>query len=160
MSAPSSPGELWHRSIGSSRLARSSHCRCRSIRAVLNTPRSASPRRWSAQKRFDLDGVRDHVRAGVVEAWGLMTATKGQIAAAQAQTKAARDALNGVLQEARAGQRTTLDVLNAQQELVNAQVMLAGTQRDRVVTSYTLLAAVGRLEPEVLRLPVALADAK
>jgi len=112
------------------------------------------------QKRFDLDGVRDQVRAGVVEAWGLVTATKGQITAAQAQTKAARDALNGVLQEARAGQRTTLDVLNAQQELVNAQVMLAGTQRDRVVTSYTLLSAVGRLEPEVLRLPVALADTK
>jgi outer membrane protein len=112
------------------------------------------------QKRFDLDSVRDQVRAGVVEAWGLVTGTKGQIAAALAQTKAARDALNGVLQEARAGQRTTLDVLNAQQELVNAQVMLAGTQRDRVVTSYSLLAAVGRLEPEVLRLPVAVADAK
>jgi outer membrane protein len=112
------------------------------------------------QKRFDLDNVRDQVRAGVVEAWGMMTATKGQIAAAQAQTKAARDALNGVLQEARAGQRTTLDVLNAQQELVNAQVMLAGTQRDRVVTSYSLLAAVGRLEPEVLQLPVTVAERK
>jgi outer membrane protein len=112
------------------------------------------------QKRFDLDGVRDQVRAGVVEAWGLVAATKGQIAAALAQTKAARDALNGVLQEARAGQRTTLDVLNAQQELVNAQVILAGTQRDRVVTSYSLLAAVGRLEPEVLRLPIAVADRK
>jgi len=110
------------------------------------------------QKRFDLDRVRDQVRAGVVEAWGQVTATKGQIEAAQAQVKAARDALNGVLQEARAGQRTTLDVLNAQQELVNAQVTLTATQRDRVVTSYALAAAVGRLEPEVLRLPVAVAD--
>jgi len=112
------------------------------------------------QKRFDLDRVRDQVRAGVTEAWGQLIATKGQIEAAQTQTKAARDALNGVLQEARAGQRTTLDVLNAQQELVNAQATLAATQRDRVVTSYTLLAAVGRLEPEVLHLPVAVADAK
>jgi outer membrane protein len=112
------------------------------------------------QKRFDLDRVRDQIRAGVVEAWGQLVSTKGQIEAAQAQTKAARDALNGVLQEVRAGQRTTLDVLNAQQELVNAQATLAGTQRDRVVTSYSLLAAVGRLEPAVLRLPAAVADAK
>jgi outer membrane protein len=112
------------------------------------------------QKRFDLDHVRDQVRGGVVEAWGQVVATKGQIEAVQVQVKAARDALNGVLQEARAGQRTTLDVLNAQQELVNAQVMLTGTQRDRVVTSYTLLASVGRLEPEVLRLPITVADAK
>ena len=44
--------------------------------------------------------------------------------------------------------------------LVNAQVMLTGTRRDRVVTSYTLLAAVGRLEPEVLHLPITVADAK
>jgi outer membrane protein len=112
------------------------------------------------QKRFDLDRVRDQIRAGVTEAWGQLVSTKGQIEAAQTQTKAARDALNGVLQEARASQRTTLDVLNAQQELVNAQATLAATQRDRVVTSYTLLAAVGRLEPEVLRLPVAVANAK
>jgi outer membrane protein len=107
------------------------------------------------QKRFDLDRVRDQVRAGVVEAWGQLTATKGQIDAALAQVKAARAALDGILQEVRAGQRTTIDVLNAQQEVINAQSALAATQRDRVVTSYALLAAVGRLAPEVLRLPVA-----
>jgi outer membrane protein len=59
-----------------------------------------------------------------------------------------------VREEARVGQRTTLDVLNAQQELVNARVSLVGAQRDRVVASYTLLAAVGRLAPEVLGLRV------
>ena len=52
------------------------------------------------------------------------------------------------------GQRTTLDVLNAQQELVNARVALVGAQRDRVVASYTLLSAVGRLTPAVLGLRV------
>ena len=51
-------------------------------------------------------------------------------------------------EEARVGQRTTLDVLNAQQELVNARVALVTAQRDRVVASYTLLAAVGRLSPQ------------
>ncbi len=68
--------------------------------------------------------------------------------------QAAEIALNGVREEARVGQRTTLDVLNAQQELVNARVALVTAQRDRVVASYTLLAAVGRLSPEVLGLRV------
>ena len=73
---------------------------------------------------------------------------------------AAEDALKGVMQEARAGQRTTLDVLNAQQELIGARVTLVATQRDRVVTSYALLAAVGRLAPEVLRLAAQVSEPK
>lgn len=104
------------------------------------------------QKQFDLDRVRDNVRAGVSETWAQLVAAKAQIDAAQAQVAAAQSALNGVLQEARAGQRTTLDVLNAQQELITARITMVATQRDRVVTSYALLAAVGRLAPEVLQL--------
>ena len=73
--------------------------------------------------------------------------------------KAAESALNGVREEARVGQRTTLDVLNAQQELVNARVAVVTAQRDRIVASYTVLAAVGRLSPQVLGLPVANYDA-
>jgi outer membrane protein len=68
--------------------------------------------------------------------------------------KAAESALNGVRDEARVGQRTTYDVLNAEQELVNARVAVVTAERDRVVASYTLLAAVGRLSPEVLGLKV------
>jgi outer membrane protein len=63
-----------------------------------------------------------------------------------------------VREEARVGQRTTLDVLNAQQELVNARVALVTAQRDRVVASFTLLAAAGRLSPQVLSLDVPLYD--
>jgi outer membrane protein len=50
-------------------------------------------------------------------------------------------------------------VLNAQQELVNARVAVVTAQRDRVVASYTLLASVGRLSPQVLGLSVPLYDA-
>ncbi len=81
----------------------------------------------------------------MVQSWGLLEAAKAQIQATQAQVAAAEIALNGVREEARVGQRTTLDVLNAQQELVNARVALVTAQRDRVVASYTLLASVGRL---------------
>ncbi|MEA3073318.1 MAG: outer membrane protein, partial [Alphaproteobacteria bacterium] len=77
---------------------------------------------------------------------------KAQIEATTAQVNAAEIALNGVREEARVGQRTTLDVLNAQQTLVNARVALVTAQRDRVVASYTLLAAVGSLSPQVLGL--------
>ena len=104
------------------------------------------------QRRIELDVQRDTVRASVVQGWSTLQATKAQIIAAQAQVTATEVALNGVREEARVGQRTTLDVLNAQQELVNARVSLVTAQRDRVVASFTLLAAVGRLGPQVLSL--------
>jgi outer membrane protein len=111
------------------------------------------------QKRLDLDTARDQVRQTVVQSWGQLDAAKSNIDATTAQVQAAEIALNGVREEARVGQRTTLDVLNAQQELVNARVALVTAQRDRVVASYTLLAAVGRLAPEVLGLHVAVYNA-
>jgi outer membrane protein len=106
------------------------------------------------QKRLDLDTARDQARANVVQSWGQLSAAKAQIQATQVQVSAAEIALNGVREEARVGQRTTLDVLNAQQELVNARVSLVTAQRDRVVASYTLLFSTGRLSPQVLGLKV------
>ena len=106
------------------------------------------------QRRLDLDVARDQVRQITVQAWGQLEAAKSNVDSTQAQVQAAEIALNGVREEARVGQRTTLDVLNAQQELVNARVALVGAQRDRVVASYTLLGSVGRLAPEVLGLHV------
>jgi outer membrane protein len=106
------------------------------------------------QRRIDLDTARDQVRQTVVQSWGQLDAAKANIEATQAQVQASEIALNGVREEARVGQRTTLDVLNAQQELVNARVSLVTAQRDRVVASYTLLASVGRLSPRVLGLRV------
>jgi outer membrane protein len=111
------------------------------------------------QRRLDFETTRDSVRQQVVQAWGQLDAAKANIDATQAQVQAAEIALNGVREEARVGQRTTLDVLNAQQELVNARVSLVTAQRDRVVASYTLLSAVGRLSPRVLGLHVPIYDA-
>jgi outer membrane protein len=110
------------------------------------------------QRRLELAGNRDQARSNVVQAWGQLEAAKAQIQATQAQVAAAEIALNGVREEARVGQRTTLDVLNAQQELVNARVSLVTAQRDRVVASYTLLSSVGRLSPATLGLPVSIYD--
>ncbi len=106
------------------------------------------------QRRMDLDTARDAQQQFAVSWWGQLEAAKAQIQATTTQVNTAEIALNGVREEARVGQRTTLDVLNAQQELVNARVALVTAQRDRVVASYTMLAAVGRLAPQVLELNV------
>jgi outer membrane protein len=106
------------------------------------------------QRRLDADATRDQVRAAVMSSWGLLEAARAQIQAAQAQIDAAETALSGVREEARVGQRTTLDVLNAQQELLNARVNLITAQRDRVVASYQVVQAMGRLNSRALGLAV------
>jgi outer membrane protein len=110
------------------------------------------------QRRIDLDTARDQAQQTLTQTWGQLEAAKAQIQATETQVNATEIALNGVREEARVGQRTTLDVLNAQQELVNARVSLVTAQRDRVVASYSLLAAAGRLAPQVLELDVPVYD--
>jgi outer membrane protein len=111
-----------------------------------------------AQQRLVLEQTRDQTRANVVTAWGQLVAGRAQVASAQSQVTASEIALNGVREEAKAGQRTTLDVLNAQQALVNARVALVTAQHDRVVASYAVLNAIGRLSPVVLNLATTVYD--
>jgi outer membrane protein len=111
-----------------------------------------------AQQRLNLEMTRDQTRANTVTAWGQLVAGRAQVSSAQSQVTASEVALNGVREEAKAGQRTTLDVLNAQQALVNARVALVTAQHDRVVASYAVLNAVGRLSPQVLNLPTTTYD--
>ena len=111
-----------------------------------------------AQQRLVLEQTRDQTRANVVTAWGQLVAGKAQVQSAQSQVTASEIALNGVREEAKAGQRTTLDVLNAQQALVNARVALVTAQHDRVVASYSVLNTVGRLSPLVLNLSTTIYD--
>ena len=106
----------------------------------------------AGQRRFDVDVARADLVALVRANWGALQAAKTQIAAAQTQIAAAERALYGVREEAKAGQRTTLDILNAQQELLNARIALIFAQRERVVASYAVLAAMGRLSMETLHL--------
>lgn len=106
------------------------------------------------QRRIELDAARDEVRQAVISAWGGLDAARAQIRAAEAQVAAEQLVLSGVMEERRVGQRTTLDVLNAQQELLNARVALVSAQHDRVIASYSLLAAVGMLSAERLGLAV------
>ncbi|MBY6242441.1 TolC family outer membrane protein [Methylosinus sp. Sm6] len=110
------------------------------------------------QARFNADLQRDSVRASVVSSYGQLDTAKASIVSSEAAVKAAAIALQGVREEARVGQRTTLDVLNAQYALLNARVALIGAQRDRVVASYAALGAIGRLSATMLALDVATYD--
>jgi len=110
------------------------------------------------QQRLNVDFVRDQVRQNVVQFWGQVQATKTQVQSSEVQVKSAQTALNGIRQEARVGQRTTFDILTAQQNLVNARLALVVAQHDRVVASYDLLGSTGRLSPRVLSLPTPVYD--
>lgn len=110
------------------------------------------------QARLQADLQRDQIRALVVTAWGQLETAKAQLISGQAAVKAAEIALNGIREEAKVGQRTTFDVLTAQQTLLNTRVNLVTAQRDRVVASYAVLSAMGHLSAGRLGLTVALYD--
>ncbi|WP_439576990.1 TolC family outer membrane protein [Elioraea sp.] len=91
-------------------------------------------------------------------AWETLTASRAQIGALQAQVRANEIALDGVQREALVGSRTTLDVLNAEQELLDARVALVRATRDLVIASYALASTAGRLTARDLNLPVPIYD--
>lgn len=106
----------------------------------------------TSQSRMVLEQVRNQTRTAVTSAWVSNEGTKIALTAAESEVRSAGIALQGVRREAAGGQRTTIDVLNAQQDLTNARTRLIQSQRDRVIASYTLLSAVGRLDVHVLKL--------
>lgn len=108
--------------------------------------------------KIQVDQARDTVRYNVVAAWGMLQAANASIAAYKAQIDAAQLALNGVIEEQRVGQRTTLDVLNQQTALITARSNLVNAERSRIVGSFQLVAAVGRLDADHLRLKVVAYD--
>ncbi|HPG02058.1 MAG TPA: TolC family outer membrane protein, partial [Rhodoblastus sp.] len=110
------------------------------------------------QARLAADLARDQVRALVVTSWGQLETAKAQLISGQAAVTAAEIALNGIREEAKVGQRTTFDVLTAQQTLLNARVLLVTAQRDRVVASYAVLSAMGHLSAARLNLTAQLYD--
>ena len=106
----------------------------------------------TSQSRLVLEQVRNQSRTAVVSAWVSNEGTKIALKATESEVRAAEIALAGVQREAKGGQRTTIDVLNAQQDLTNARSRLIQAQRDRIIASYTLLSAVGRLDVHTLNL--------
>jgi outer membrane protein len=137
------------------------------VTATATVPLYQGGAEWSAirqakefnnRARLDAEDARRATDEAVSNAWESYRASKASSEANRQQVKAAEIAFEGVQQELEVGSRTTLDVLNQQQELLNARVALVRSERDEVVASYGLLAAVGKLTAKELQLPVQLYD--
>ncbi len=138
-----------------------------SIRASVRVPlyqggaanaRIRQSKQIASQRLLELDESRRTVQEMVAQAWRALTSARAQIAAFESQVAAAAVALDGVEQETRVGLRTTLDVLDAEQEHFKAQINLVRAQREEIVAAYQLKAAIGALTAQQLGLPVDLYD--
>jgi outer membrane protein len=98
------------------------------------------------------------VREGAQSAWAAFTAAQAAISSNQMAVAANQGAAMGVLEEQRAGERSILDILNAQQELLSGEIGLASAEHDAIVAAFQLLAVTGALTARALALDVKLYD--
>lgn len=107
-----------------------------------------------------LDQARRDARQTAATAWDALQTGKARIASLNDQVKSDQLALDGVEQEALLGSRTVLDILNAEQALLNSQVSLVRSQHDATIAAYQVRSAVGSLTAQAMALPVSLYDPK
>jgi len=115
-------------------------------------------RQTEQQARKTVDDVRRQAVQQAAQSWETLVAARSTIDSTRAQIRANQIALEGVQREAIVGSRTTLDVLNAEQLLLNSRVTLVQNLANLVTASYTVAAAIGRLTARDLNLNVALYD--
>lgn len=120
------------------------------------TSRVRAAKQIVSQRREEYNqAVRTAIEAAT-DAWQTVQTARAQNQAFSAAVKAAEIALEGVREEANVGSRTVLDVLDAEQELLDARVGLVRAMRDELVATYELRQAVGEATAQKLGLPVAL----
>ena len=93
-----------------------------------------------------------------VRAWESLASARARLESLSTEVRASEIALDGLQQEAEVGTRTLLDVLDAEQDLLDARVNVVRTKQSEAVASYRLAAAMGRLTAEVQQVPVPLYD--
>ena len=115
-------------------------------------------RQIETQRKRDITTAERETRERVIDAWEERVATAAEKQARLAQIAAAKTALEGVKLESDFGARTTLDLLDAEQEYLDAQVAHIISARDHTVAAYSLLSAAGLLTAEYLQLQTQLYD--
>ena len=98
------------------------------------------------------------VQQQVQNAYAILQVARAQLTSTAEQVRAARLAFDGIREEATLGARTTLDVLNAEQDLLNARAAVIQAQEAEVNASYAVLVAMGLMTAEHLKLPVQVYD--
>ncbi len=112
----------------------------------------------TSQRRVEIEERRRQAEQEAISAWENLQTARAQIVSFESGVSSAEIALEGVTQENLVGARTILDILDAEQELLDSQVNLVRSQRDEVVTSFQVMAAIGRLTAPDLGLAVAVYD--
>ncbi|MEM9267773.1 MAG: TolC family outer membrane protein, partial [Pseudomonadota bacterium] len=107
-----------------------------------------------ALRKAEIQSTARSVRQNVATAWSSLDVSRATVAAAREEIRAAQVAFDGVREEATLGARTTLDVLDREQELRDAQFALASAERDRYVAGFNLLASMGLLSVDYLGLGI------
>ncbi|VAW18042.1 Type I secretion outer membrane protein, TolC precursor [hydrothermal vent metagenome] len=111
------------------------------------------------KSELDAFATRDQVREAVISSWNGVQNANAQITSAQSSANSSQLVLDGVIEEQRVGQRTILDVLNSRSDLTLARESLITAQSARMIASFSLLSAVGRLSAVELNLPVEIMSA-
>jgi outer membrane protein len=106
-----------------------------------------------SQRLQQVQEQRRSAEQQATSSWRSLVTARAQIVSFKSQVEATRVALEGVQEEANVGARTILDVLDAQQEYLQAQVNLVRAYRDEVVAAYLVIASIGRLSASGLGLP-------
>ncbi len=107
-----------------------------------------------ASRKANTQDTMRSVRQSTASAWANVRVANASITAAKLQIEASQAAFDGIQEEVRLGARTTLDLLDAEQNLLTARSSLASAQRDRYVATYNLLSAMGLLTVENLALGI------
>jgi len=106
------------------------------------------------QAKFDVQDIARQIRQNAAVAWSNLAVARATIVANTEEVRAARIAFEGVREEARLGARTTLDVLDLEQQLRDAEFQLASSRRDEYVAAYQLLSTMGLLSVDHLQLGI------
>lgn len=107
-----------------------------------------------SQKGYEIERARREVREQTERSWDQWVASKAQIEARKAEVASSEIALNGVINEQKAGARSVLEVLDAEKEALRAKVDDVQAKRDEMLAAFLLLPAMGRLNVAFLGLKV------
>ena len=122
------------------------------------TSRVRQARETATQRRVEIEEVRRQVTTEATSSYESLGTAKAGLASLEQEIRAATIALEGVQQESNIGSRTVLDVLDSEQELLDAQVRQVTAKRDTLIATYQVLSALGRLTAKDLGLPIQLYD--
>jgi outer membrane protein len=99
-----------------------------------------------SKNRIEVIGAAREIRKSVTEAWSNLASAQQALISTQSEVYASRLALTGVQQEYQVGSRSTTDVLNAEQSLLNAEISQVSTARDTVYAAYNVIYSIGELD--------------